>query len=71
MTTIKVHFEDKQGNTNEVVTNISGTPEEIIYNMPQTAYENIVLKLGDKASKQDIVREYMENKNYYDTLEIY
>lgn len=29
MTTIKVHFEDKQGNTNEVVTNISGTPEEI------------------------------------------
>ena len=38
MTTIKVHFEDKQGNTNEVVTNISGTPEEIIYNMPQTAY---------------------------------
>lgn len=30
MTTIKVHFEDKQGNTNEVTTNISGTPEEII-----------------------------------------
>lgn len=45
--------------------------EEVIYNMPQTAYENIVLKLGRKASKQDIVREYMENKNYYDTLEVY
>lgn len=29
MTTIKVHFEDKQGNTNEVITSINGTPEEI------------------------------------------
>lgn len=29
MTTIKVHFEDKQGNTNEVVTGINGTAEEI------------------------------------------
>lgn len=29
MTAIKVHFEDKQGNTNEVVTSINGTPEEI------------------------------------------
>lgn len=45
--------------------------EEVIYNMPNEAYENIALKLGDKASKQDIVREYMENKNYYDTLEVY
>lgn len=29
MRTIKVPFEDKQGHTNEVTTNISGTPEEI------------------------------------------
>lgn len=29
METIKVHFEDKQGGTNEVVTSINGTPEEI------------------------------------------
>lgn len=29
MTTIKVHFEDKQGNTNEVITSINGTPDEI------------------------------------------
>jgi len=29
MTTIKVHFEDKQGNTNTVTTRINGTPEEI------------------------------------------
>lgn len=47
MTTIKVHFEDKQGNTNEVVTNISGTPEEISryyldkwFNFPDYQTEN-------------------------------
>ena len=45
METIKVHFEDKQGGTNEVVTSINGTPEEIIryyldkwFNFPD--YEN-------------------------------
>lgn len=76
MTTIKVHFEAKQGNKNEVETNISGTPEDISrfyldkwFNFPD--YENIVLKLGDEAGKQDIVREYMENKSYYDNLESY
>lgn len=29
MIAIKVYFEDKNGNTNEVVTSINGTPEEI------------------------------------------
>jgi hypothetical protein len=29
MQTITVHFEDKQGRTNEVTTSINGTPEEI------------------------------------------
>lgn len=29
MTTIKVHFEDKQGNTNTVTTGINGTWEQI------------------------------------------
>lgn len=45
METIKVPFEDKQGGTNEVVTSINGTPEEIIryyldkwFNFPD--YEN-------------------------------
>lgn len=28
--------------------------EEIIYNMPQTAYENIVLKLGDKQANRTL-----------------
>lgn len=42
--------------------------ETILYNMPQTAYENIVLKLGDDASDRDIVKEYKENKAYYDSL---
>ncbi len=47
MRTIKVHFEDKQGNTNEVVTSINGTPEEISgyyldkwFNFPDYEYKN-------------------------------
>lgn len=41
--------------------------EEIIYTMPQDAYEDICVKLGD-CSDQEIVNEYMSNKQYYDNL---
>lgn len=45
--------------------------EEVLYSMPQDAYENIVIKLGDKASDHSIVNEYMNNKEYYDSLSNY
>lgn len=42
--------------------------EQVVYTMPQEAYEQIVLKLGDGASKCDIADEYQNNKQYYDSL---
>lgn len=40
----------------------------VLYNMPQEAYEQIYLELGDGCSDQDIVDEYMSNKKHYDSL---
>ncbi|WP_242661043.1 hypothetical protein [Bacteroides cellulosilyticus] len=42
--------------------------QEVLYTMPQEAYEQIVLILGDDATDTDIVRTYMNNKQYYDNL---
>lgn len=42
--------------------------EQVVYTMPQEAYEQIVVKLGDNASKWDIANEYQNNKKYYDSL---
>lgn len=42
--------------------------EQVVYTMPQEAYEQIVLKLGDGASKVEIANEYQDNKEYYDSL---
>lgn len=42
--------------------------QEVLYTMPQEAYEQIVLTLGDDATDTDIVRTYMNNKQYYDNL---
>lgn len=42
--------------------------EQVVYTMPQEAYEQIVLKLGDGVSKWDIANEYQNNKQYYDNL---
>lgn len=42
--------------------------EQVVYTMPQKAYERIVLQLGDGASKYDIVNEYQSNRKYYDSL---
>lgn len=42
--------------------------EEVVYDMPQPAYESIVSKLGNDASIIDIAEEYMDNRSYYDSL---
>lgn len=42
--------------------------EQIVYTMPQEAYEAICLKLGDGCSDCQIANEYMTNKQYYDSL---
>lgn len=40
--------------------------EHVYYNMPDQVYEAITLKLGDGASNSEVVREYMDNKQYWD-----
>ena len=45
--------------------------EQIIYTMPQEAYEQIYLELGDDCSDKQIEKRYMENKKHYDSLSIY
>lgn len=45
--------------------------QEVLYTMPQEAYEQIVLELGDDATDANIVRTYMRNKAFYDKLSIY
>ena len=42
--------------------------EQVVYTMPQEAYETIYLKLGDGCSDKQIANEYMSNKEYYDSL---
>lgn len=42
--------------------------EQVVYTMPQEAYEAIYLKLGDGCSNREIANEYMSNKQYYDSL---
>lgn len=41
--------------------------EEVIYNMPDKAYEEITSKMQG-ASDYEIAREYLSNQEYYDTL---
>ena len=45
--------------------------EQVLYTMPQDAYEQIVLELGDGCTDREIVKEYMNNKGYYDSLSNY
>lgn len=50
---------------------IAGTidyTEEILSTMPQEAYEQIYLELGDGCSDLQIVDKYMSDKKYYDSL---
>lgn len=54
-----------------VLMGIAGTSdytEQVLYTMPQEAYEQIYLELGDGCSDREIVSKYMSNKDYYDSL---
>lgn len=42
--------------------------EQIVYNMPQEAYEEVYLKLGSGCTDSQIAKEYLSNKSYYDSI---
>lgn len=42
--------------------------EQIVYTMPQEAYEEIYLKLGNKCTDSQIAKEYLSNKKHYDSI---
>ena len=42
--------------------------DDQFYSIPDIAFEEIMLKLGDCATRQDIVKEYQDNKDYYLSL---
>lgn len=42
--------------------------EQIVYTMPQEAYEQICIELGNKCTDREIADRYLSNKKYYDSL---
>lgn len=42
--------------------------QEVIYNMTEMAYNVIVDSLGEGCSDTQIVKTYLSNKEYYDSL---
>lgn len=42
--------------------------EQIVYTMPQGAYEQIYIELGDGCTDKEIADRYLSNKKYYDSL---
>lgn len=43
--------------------------DQVVYTMPQEAYEQIVIELGDQdTSNFQIAKRYLNNKKYYDSL---
>lgn len=42
--------------------------EQVVYTMPEAAYYSILDTLGDDCSIKAIAKEYMENREYYDSL---
>ncbi len=42
--------------------------QEVIYNMTEMAYNAIVDSLGEGCSDTQIVKTYLSNKEYYDSL---
>lgn len=44
---------------------------EVVQSMPEEAYYTILDTLGDDATEKAIAEEYMSNREYYDTLNIW
>ena len=54
-----------------IIMGAAGTIEykdDLYYSIPDAAFEEINLKLGDRATHQDIVNEYLADTEYYDSL---
>lgn len=45
--------------------------DDVYYSIPDAAFEEIALKLGDRATRSEIVDEYMDGRTYYDALASY
>ncbi|MCM0717375.1 hypothetical protein NBH15_03705 [Parabacteroides sp. W1-Q-101] len=45
--------------------------DDVYYSIPDAAFEEIALKLGDRATRSEIVDEYMDSRAYYDALASY
>lgn len=42
--------------------------QEVIYNMPDKVYKQVLSDLGGCASESEIVKSYMTNQSYYDSI---
>ena len=45
--------------------------DEVYYSIPDAAFEEIYLKLGERATRSEIVDEYMDSRAHYDALASY
>lgn len=45
--------------------------DDVYYSIPDTAFEEIALKLGDHATRSEIICEYLSDRAYYDALGSY
>ncbi|WP_302994188.1 hypothetical protein [Parabacteroides goldsteinii] len=42
--------------------------DELYYSIPDAAFEEIILKLGDHADRQEVIKEYLSDRSFYDNL---
>lgn len=42
--------------------------DDVYYSIPDLAFEEITLKLGENATREAIISEYLENTDYYNSL---
>ena len=42
--------------------------EQIVYTMPQEAYEQICIELGNRCTDYEIAQKYLSNKSHYDSI---
>lgn len=45
--------------------------DDLFYSIPERAVEEIRAKMGDDATRPDIVKEYLSDKGYYDNIGFY
>lgn len=45
--------------------------DNLYYSIPQGAMDEIRAKVGDEATRPDIIKEYLSDKGYYDNIGFY